>query len=134
MALTIFRPGAEVARPTQQPAAPSPSRLGAVTFFRPGVTVPLPRSTRGLVCLCTSKRMEMPGGGSAPYDPLVLGHLTRCPLWLAQCPRCGATAGTHYADCPAWRGSEHLRPWWLAPTPASWTPLRSLDPLDRPPF
>ena len=58
--------------------------------------VPLPASARG-ACRCTDKDME-----GQPYDPWVYGHFTRCLFFMATCPDCGMTCGTHRTDCSFW--------------------------------
>lgn len=57
-------------------------------------------------CTCPEWKME----DGTIFNPWILGHRPRCPMFMAKCPDCGMSSGTHKERCPFWDSHPLLTP------------------------
>lgn len=63
-------------------------------------------------CRCWERRLEptpqYPNGER--MNPYIYGHAVRCYLFIAICPRCGHSSGTHHWKCKFWEENPDQQP------------------------
>lgn len=57
-------------------------------------------------CTCNKRTLE----GGEKINPWVYGHTTWCSMFLAKCPDCGCSCGTHLMECVFWAKNPTLAP------------------------
>jgi len=106
-------------KPTEQVVASSawerlktaPVQLPLETVVRreagPGLpSMPWNREVIPGKCTCDKSRLA----DGSRLNPWTFGHMTWCSMFLAKCPDCGCSSGTHLLECAFWTKHPTLSP------------------------